>query len=161
MNRPDSKRLAETVSSAASMTLFMLFAVCCLVMTAVAASAYKRINENYDNTFNSAAVVRYITNKLRACESAEVLSETELLLTGDGFKTLIYCRDGELYERAFAEESEISANGGEQLFHVEQFSLTEKNGLVEISTSDGSGEALKTCCRIENGGDGNGQSDQG
>ena len=90
MNRPDSKRLAETVSSAGSMTLFLLFAVCCLVMITVAASAYGRINENYDNTFNSTAAVRYITNKLRACESAEVLSEKELLLTNDGYRTLIY-----------------------------------------------------------------------
>ncbi len=143
------------------MTLFLLFAVCCLVMTAVAASAYKRINENYDNTFNSAAAVRYITNKLRACESAEVLSETELLLTGNGLKTLIYCRDGELYERIFAEDSEISETGGEQLFHVEQLNLTEKNGLVEISTSDGKGGILNVCCRIKSGGDENGQSYKG
>ena len=159
MNRPDSKRLAETVSSAGSMTLFLLFAVCCLVMITVAASAYGRINENYDNTFNSTAAVRYITNKLRACESAEVLSETELLLLSDGYKTIIYERDGILYERLFADGQEVVAEKGEQLFHVEQLALNCENGLISISVSDKKGGSFKAYCREKGGGDGNAESD--
>ena len=159
MNRPDSKRLAETVSSAGSMTLFLLFAVCCLVMITVAASAYGRINENYDNTFNSTAAVRYITNKLRACESAEVLSEKELLLTNDGYRTLIYEHDGVLYERLFTAGQEVAAEKGERLFHVEQLTLSCENGLVSVSVSDKKGGCFKAYCREKVGGDGNAESD--
>ena len=86
-NSAESKRLGETVSSAASMTLFLIFAVCCLIIISVAATAYGRISQNYENTFDSTAAVRYITNKIRACGEAEIVSESELLLRDSGYST--------------------------------------------------------------------------
>ena len=96
MIRPQTRRFAETVSSAAGMTLFLIFAVCCLIMITVAASAYKRIDDSYSEVFNSTAAVRYVSNKLHACESAELISDKELLIKNGGFSTLIYERDGVL-----------------------------------------------------------------
>lgn len=155
MNRPETKRLAEAVSSAANMTLFLLFAVCCLVMITVAASAYSRINENYGNTFNSTAAVRYITNKIRASESVEILAENQLLLENSGYSTLIYQQDGIMYERLFSEDDIITAEGGEELFRAVKLSLRNKSGLISVTVTDGDGVSFEALCRKADGGDGN------
>lgn len=155
MNRPETKRRAEVISSAANMTLFLLFAVCCLVMITVAASAYGRINKNYGNTFNSTAAVRYITNKIRASEGAEILAENQLLLTNSGYSTLIYQQGGTIYERLFPEGDIITAEGGEELFRAAKLSLQNKGGLISIIVTDENGGSFEAFCRAENGGDGN------
>ena len=149
MVRPQTRRLAETVSSAAGMTLFLIFAVCCLIMITVAASAYKRINDSYGEVFNSAAAVRYVSNKLHACEGAELISEKELLIKSSGFSTLIYERDGVLYERLFPEDSEIKSESGERLFTVGDFSVKRDGGLLAISVRSVNGEDFRTLCRIK------------
>lgn len=149
MIKPQTRRLAETISSAAGMTLFLFFAVCCLITITVAASAYKRINDSYGEVFNSTAAVRYVSNKLHACESAELISDKELLIKNEGFYALIYERDGILYERLFPEASEIKAESGERLFSVGDFSA-EKNGeLLAISVRSENGEVFRTLCRIK------------
>ncbi len=155
MNRPETKRRAEVISSAANMTLFLLFAVCCLVMITVASSAYSRINENYGNTFNSTAAVRYITNKIRASEAVEILAENQLLLENSGYSTLIYQQDGIVYERLFSEGSIITAEGGEVLFSAEKLLLKNKDGLVFVTITDSRGSSFEAFCRTQNGGDGN------
>lgn len=146
MNRPGSGRLAETVSSAASMTLFLIFSVCCLIIIAVAASAYGRISGNYDSTFSSAAAVRYITNKLRACESADIVSESELLLRGDGCVTLIYFDGEAVCERLFAEDDETVSSGGEKMFEAERLTVENADGLIKVTAGD-SGHSFTAYCR--------------
>ncbi|MCM1328956.1 MAG: DUF4860 domain-containing protein [Ruminococcus sp.] len=152
MNRADSRQLSETVSAAGSMVLFLIFTVCCLVIITVAATAYKRISENYDDTFNSAAAVRYVTNKLRSCDGAEILAENEILLENYGSQTLIYARDGVLYERLFPEGSEVSAEGGEPVFNAENFTVSAAEGLVKISAAGADGREFAAYCRVPGGG---------
>ena len=152
MNRPETKRRAEVISSAANMTLFLLFAVCCLVMITVAASAYGRINENYGNTFNSTAAVRYITNKIRASENTEILAENQLLLQNSGYSTLIYQQNGIIYERLFPEGDIITAEGGEELFRADKLSLMNKSGLISVSITDENGGIFEAVCPAKDGG---------
>lgn len=137
------------------MTLFLLFAVCCLVMIAVAASAYSRINDNYGSTFNSTAAVRYITNKIRASEGAEILDENQLLLENSGYCTLIYQQNGRVYERLFVEGDIIISEGGEELFEAEILSIKDKHGLICVSVTDDNGSSFEAYCRKTDGGDGN------
>lgn len=149
MIRPQTKRVAETVGSAASMTLFLIFAVCCLIIITVAASAYERINGSYEAVFNSTAAVRYVSNKLHACDSAELISEKELLIKNDGFSILIYEQDGTLYERLFPADAEIKAESGEQLFSVGSFSVKTDGVCFVIRVSGTDGESFETLCRVK------------
>ncbi|MDE6763318.1 MAG: DUF4860 domain-containing protein [Oscillospiraceae bacterium] len=146
MNGPGSKRLAETVSSAASMTLFLIFSMCCLIIITVAASAYGRISGNYDNTFNSAAAVRYITNKIRASGETEVISESELLLRDDGYVTVIYHSEGAVWERLYPEGESPVASGGERMFSAEKLLIEESEGAVRVTAEDG-GSSFTAYCR--------------
>lgn len=162
MNRAESRRLTDTVSTAGSMILFLIFTVCCLIIITVAASAYRRISENYDDTFNSAAAVRYVTNKLRSCESAELLADGGIVLSVSGYKTIIYERGGILYERLLTNGREPAAEGGEAVFRADGYSAEScGNGLMAISANGGNGETFTAYCRIPNGGGAveNGQSD--
>lgn len=153
MNNADAKRLSETVSAAGSMVLFLIFTVCCLVIITVAATAYKRISENYDNTFNSAAAVRYVTNKLRSCDGAEILENGVLLLDNSDFQTIIYEQDGTLYERILPLGSEAVPEGGEAVFSAEGFELSScGDGLAKISATGAEGEKFTAYCRISGGG---------
>ena len=149
MNITDTKRLSETVSAAGSMVLFLIFTVCCLVIITVAATAYKRISENYDHTFNSAAAVRYVTNKLRSCDSAEITDNGDILLEGEGVKTIIYERDGTLYERIFPADREAVPEGGEAVFSAYGFEAEDcGGGLAKISATGAEGEKFTAYCRI-------------
>lgn len=153
MNKADTKRLAETVSTAGSMVLFLIFTVCSLVIITAAASAYRRITDNYDDTFNSAAAVRYTANKLRACNGAEFLTDG-IVLENSGYKTVIYARGGVLYESLFAEGTEPRAEGGEAVFRAEGFSVSDcGNGLAVISANAANGGVFTVYCRLPDGGD--------
>lgn len=153
MNRADTKGLAETVSTAGSMALFLIFTVCSLVIITAAASAYRRITDNYDDTFSSAAAVRYTANKLRASGGAELLTDG-VVLENSGYKTVIYARDGVLYESLFAEGTEPRAEGGEAVFRAEGFSVTDcGNGIAVISAKSANGGVFTVYCRVPSGGD--------
>lgn len=149
MNTADTKRLSETVSAAGSMVLFLIFTICCLVIITVAATAYKRISGNYDNTFNSAAAVRYVTNKLRSCDSAEITENGDIILESGGSKTIIYERNGVLYERLFSANSEAVPEGGEAVFSAEGFSVEDcGGGLAKISATGAEGENFTAYSRF-------------
>ena len=151
MNKLGSRQLTDTVSSAGSMVLFLIFTVCCLIIISVAASAYGRISENYDDTFNSAAAVRYVTNKLRSCESAEILTNGDIILYFSGYKTMIYERNGTLYERLFPAGAEVSAEGGEAVFRAEGYSVELRgNDFAAVSAAGGGGELFTAYCHITN-----------
>lgn len=153
MNRADTKGLAETVSTAGSMALFLIFTVCSLVIITAAASAYRRITDNYDDTFSSAAAVRYTANKLRASGGAELLTDG-VVLENSGYKTVIYARDGVLYESLFAEGTEPRAEGGEAVFRAEGFTVTDcGNGIAVISAKSANGGVFTVYCRVPSGGD--------
>lgn len=153
MNRVDSRRLSDTVSSAASMVLFLFFAVCCLIIIAVAASAYERISSNYDDTFNSAAAVRYVTNKLRACDSAEIRENNVIVLPDSGYSTVIYEKNGILYESLVPDGKEIIPDGGEAVFEAPGFSVAGCGGGIVSITAEGSGGRIfRAYCHIPEGG---------
>lgn len=153
MNKADTKRLAETVSTAGSMVLFLIFTVCSLVIITAAASAYRRITDNYDDTFSSAAAVRYTANKLRACNAAELLADG-VVLENFGYKTVIYARGGVLYESLFADGTEARAEGGEAVFRAEGFSVTDcGNGIAAISANAANGGVFTVYCKLPDGGE--------
>lgn len=119
------------------------------MLITVAASAYNRINRSYNDVFNSAAAVRYVTNKLRSCESAELLSDKQLLVKNNDFFTLIYEKDGILYERFFPEGAQIKAESGEMLFSVRDFSISCEDGKsFAINVANSENSSYRTVYRI-------------
>lgn len=145
-----TKRSSQIVNSVGSMLLFLLFTICALVMVTIASGTYSRISKRFNDTFNSAASVRYISNKIRSCDSVGLI-DTEnsmLVLNEDGYKTIIYLKDGGIYEASVSESSEITAVGGDLLFDVTAINFTDcGNGLIKISAYEDEDDNYETYCR--------------
>lgn len=133
-------RLSDMVQSLSSMLLFLLFALCSLIIIYIAADAYGRIGRDSDESFSSAAAARYITNKIRAANEVYVSENafgSVLALSGDGYVTLIYNSQDGLKEAFAPEEAEADSDMGELLFPDVRFeaSLNEA-GIIEITAGD-------------------------
>lgn len=132
MKKYNRKSLGDVISTAASMLLFLLFAVCLLLMIAVAAGTYSRISTNFDKTFGLSASLRYISNKIKSADSAEIAENGKgiRLTTGDSVD-MIYFSNGELFEKNM--DNGDDGFDGESIFELSDMSVSEADGLFKIS----------------------------
>lgn len=109
-----ARSMGDTASAVGSMLLFVLFAVCMLMAVAVAADTYSRIKTGYQQSFGTAASIKYISNKLRAAENVTLLEDgSAAAIESAGTVSVIYCGDGGLYEKNTVPGGELTADGGE------------------------------------------------
>lgn len=136
MKKYNSKSLGDVISTAASMLLFLLFAVCLLLMIAVAAGTYSRISTNFDKTFGLSASLRYISNKIKSSDSAEVAENGRAILLKTGASVdMIYFSNGELFEKNMDNGADFDAFDGERIFELSDMNVSEKDGLFKISVA--------------------------
>ena len=144
MNSYKGRSLADTVSAMGSMLLFLIFAVCLLVMIASAASTYARISSGFDRTFSTSASLRYVSNKIREATSCEIIGGgSGLALESGGIVCVIYSADGAMYEKSLPAGSEPTADGGDRIFDIGSMEITENGGLYTITVkADGESSAV-------------------
>lgn len=136
MKSYNSKSLGDVISTAASMLLFLIFAVCLLLMIAVAAGTYSRISTNFNKTFGLSASLRYISNKIKSADSAEITENGKALrLTTGEAVDLIYYSSGELFEKNIDNGADAGLFGGESIFELSDMTVSETNGLFKISVT--------------------------
>ncbi len=137
MKRFQHKSLADTVGTIGSMLLFLLFAACMLVIISIAAGTYNRISRNFDNTFGVTASLRYVSNKLKSAESAEVINDgTALVLKNGEIVSVVYFTNGGLYERSFSADDEPQTEGGEKIFELSSMKIEKLDNFYKISVSN-------------------------
>ncbi|MGN0679481.1 MAG: DUF4860 domain-containing protein [Oscillospiraceae bacterium] len=138
MKRFQHKSLADTVGTIGSMLLFLLFATCMLMIISVAAATYNRISQNFDNTFGVTASLRYVSNKLKSSESAEIINDgTALILKNGEVVSVVYFTDGGLYERSFSSDEVPQTEGGEKIFELSSIKIEKLDEIYKISVSNG------------------------
>lgn len=129
------RTMADTASAVGSMLLFVLFAICMLMAVAVAADTYGRIKNGYQQSLGTAASMKYVSNKLRSADSVTLLDSGAAVENG-GMISVIYC-DGGLYEKSAASGDDISPSGGDRISDIDSMSITEHDGLYEITVVSG------------------------
>lgn len=118
------------------MLLFLLFTGCLLMMIVVAAGTYSRISTNFDKTFGSSASLRYISNKIKSSERARIAENGSVLYLLDGeILDVIYFRNGALYEKSVAADTEPVLEGGDRLFELGDINVSEQGSLLKITVS--------------------------
>ncbi len=138
MKKYKSKDLSDTIGTIGSMLLFLLFAGCMLIIVAAAAGTYSRISTNFDKTFGTTASLRYVSNKIKSSESAEIIENGGgLVLKIGAAVNVIYFRDGGLYEKTVSSEEDASADGGDKIFELTELSVSENDGTYKISAALG------------------------
>ncbi len=132
---------ADMLNTVAGLLLFLLFAVCSLVIIGAGAGVYSRIQDNHDSTYGSSASIRYITNKIRSGESVEVIGEgSGIVLTDGGIKCIIYAENGGLYEKTVAADADAIADGGDMIFSLDELEIIESKRHYEITVTRGADE---------------------
>lgn len=138
MKNYKSRDLSDTIGTVGSMLLFLLFAGCMLMIIAAAAGTYSRISTSFNKTFGTSASLRYISNKIKASESAEIINDgSGIVLRSGGIAQIIYFKDGVLYEKPVTDGGEIAAEGGERIFELNSLKVSEDDGLYRIDAMCG------------------------
>ncbi|MCM1166166.1 MAG: DUF4860 domain-containing protein [Lachnospiraceae bacterium] len=142
MKKYRDKTLSDTVGTIGSMLLFLMFAGCLLMMIAVAAGTYSRISSNFDRTFGSSASLRYVSNKLKSCDSAEIVGQgSGIVLKTDGISDVIYFNGGGLYEKTVMSDGDVGLSGGDRIFELNGMTIAEQGELYKITVSFEDGES--------------------
>lgn len=138
MKKYASKGLADIAGTTGSMLLFMLFAVCMLIIVSTAASVYGRIKSGFEREFSSSASLRYVSNKIRNADSTELFSDgSGIAVTNGGILCIIYCGENGIYEKNVAAGADFTAEGGNCIFPDEAFSVGEDGELYRITVTEG------------------------
>lgn len=136
MKNYKNKSLGDTISTVASMLLFLIFAGCMLMIISIAAGTYNRISNNFDKTFGSSASLRYISNKIKSSESAEIAEEgTAIYLKSGELMNIIYFENGALYEKSISAEEEPSTGDGDKLFDLGDMKISDNGELLKITVT--------------------------
>lgn len=134
MKKYTSKSLADIAEAAGSMLLFTLFAACMLIIIGAAASVYTRISSGYEQSFTSSATLKYVTNKLRGADSAEILGEGEgIAVVNGGIMCVIYSGADGIYEKNISLGETPEMSGGTCIFGAAELSVTDDGSLYTIS----------------------------
>lgn len=138
MNGIKYRGTSRVLGTAASLLLFLVFAVCMIVIIGAGAGIYGRINAGYEMTYGSSAAIKYVSNKMRASDSCRLLDGGDgIVLENGSVLTLIYKGSGGIYEKSISADSEIITGGGELVVETDGFSVSEENGLYEITVTCG------------------------
>lgn len=142
------RKLANSVSSVGSMILFLLFAVCSLIIIAAGVSTYSRISDSFNNTFDSSAAVSYVTNKIRSGERVALSGDGQGLTVYDGEAACVIMNaGGGIAEKNIRASAEPTYTGGDVIFPAARFEITEEEpGLYTISVISGE-RACTALCR--------------
>ncbi len=131
-----SKSLADTVGTAGSMLMFLIFTVCMLIIIASAASAYSRIVTGFEQTFGLSAPLKYISGKIRS--GGEIsLGEggKELYVEDGGIVCVIYGGADGIYESNLPSGSTHDAVSGELIFENAALDIKDMGDMYVISAS--------------------------
>ncbi len=129
------------LNTVAGLLLFLLFAVCSLVIIGAGAGVYSRIQEGHDSTYGSSASIRYITNKVRSGESIEIINDgSGIVLVDGGIKCVIYAENGGLYEKTLSADAEATTDGGDMIFGLDSLSVRADESFYEITVTRGADE---------------------
>ncbi len=141
-----SKRLADTVGTAGSMLMFLIFSVCMLIIIATAASAYSRIVTGFEQTFGVSAPLKYVSGKIRSGGDVSLLESNGICVESSGIVCVIYSGADGIYERSLPSGSAPDTNGGDLIFKGVSLDIKESADLYSISASY-NGEAASVLIR--------------
>ncbi len=131
-----SKSLADTIGTAGSMLMFLIFTVCMLIIIATAASAYSRIVTGFEQTFGVSAPLKYVSGKIRSAGSVSLIGNGKGLCVDEGgIVCVIYGSAEGIYESNLPSGSVPETSGGELIFENAALDIKDNGDMYVISAS--------------------------
>lgn len=152
MSIPRAKGAAR---SAAVFSLCALFAVLAMGLTLLASSVYRSTVAEAGESYTQRVALSYLINQIRRSDEAggvalsqfggsDALALTERL-DGAEYQTLLYCYDGALRELYIERGADFPPEDGFAILPLEKLSLTEQDGLIQITVRDAGGSVFSAC----------------
>ena len=128
----------------AALLLFGVFAVCVLLVLITGASAYRRLTERDQSSYERRTAVQYIATRVRQADCLDAL----VLADGD-YLTRDYWYDGWLMELYCAAGADMEPRDGEKILEAGGLELSQEDGLLEavLTNSDGGRDVLRLSLR--------------
>jgi len=156
----------NSISTAAVLVLFGIFAVCVLSVVLSGAQAFRRITLRDAESYDRRTSAQFIAAKINQAPSPDdvgissfgegdaiIISET---IENESYITRIYCHDGWLMELFTAADGAFAPEDGEQILPAQSISVSEENGLLSVSITHADGEKLDRYISLR-GGEGEGK----
>ena len=140
----------QNLSGLIVLVLFGVFAVCILAVLLSGTSVYDRLVERDEKAFDARTAGQYLSTRIHSAVSADAISLTEVdglsviclkeFYGDEEYQTLLYCRDGWLYELFMEVGFDVDPEAGERILPAERIEGTIENGLLTVRLTDNSGE---------------------
>lgn len=128
-----------------------IFAVSCLILANIGIRVYKNVVLANDNNFELRTSLAYVATKIRQTDTVgypkmEQRDGVDVLILGEEiegsmFETLIYHRDGSLYEIYQEAGSEYELEYGQETMEIENFKMQLTNsGIVRLTAVNHAGD---------------------
>ena len=146
------KKQRHVVDFLFPLALFVLFAVCALLVILYAARSYGNVVDSSSLNTSARTATSYVTEKLHQNDANGGISKGKLdgldalLLkqdvNGKEYVTYIYYYDGYLSELYAPESANLSASAGTKILEIKDFKIEElsEGSLFEISCTDENGD---------------------
>lgn len=140
----------KNLSGLIVLVLFGVFAVCILAVLLSGTSVYNRLVERDENAFDDRTAAQYLTTRIHSAVNAEAVSVTSVdgsdairimeSYDDEEFQTLLYCREGWLYELFTMADGEVDPEAGERVLPADSIQGSITNDLLRIQLHDKNGE---------------------
>lgn len=141
--------MEHRMESVFTLSLFLVFTLSMTMLMAIGAGVYQRISAYSELNYEGRVCTAYIVNKIRACDSADMVSVEEregipvLVLTEDFggtlCETLIYCYGGTIRELFVKKDNPLTLDAGLEIYDAlgARFELDGNLLKIEVDTAQG------------------------
>lgn len=141
--------MEHRMESVFTLSLFLVFTLSMTMLMAIGAGVYQQISSYSELNYEGRVCTAYIANKVRACDSADMVSVEEregipvLVLTEDFAgtlcETLIYCYDGTVRELFVKKDNPLTLDAGLEIYDAldARFELDDNLLKIEVDTAQG------------------------
>lgn len=157
-----NKKNSIYINLVSMFVLFFLFIILALFLIIFATDAYKNMKNQTEYTFNSTALIGYISNKIKSCDSEEYEVKIEKVKQASEKKdnrkkymlvlenkkeeimTYIYEKENKIYENVVKKGTEIKESEGQALFQAKSLELKKINdNLIKIKVNTLENESIE------------------
>ena len=159
---PSNRTENHTTDLLFTIGLFCVFAAAAFILVMIGIQAYQNTVANMQDTFSTRTAVSYVAEKLRqhdadgGAELGQVDDLPALVLRDqvgqDQYLTYIYADGEALYELTVRDGTPVTADMGEQILQVHDFTIADAgDGFYEFTASDSDGNAVRFLTHLRSG----------
>lgn len=147
----ETKNRTGLVHLVSVLLIISIFAVSAMILVNVGAIIYKNIVENNLETFQVRTSLSYVKTKINQYDSIDGVQVVEKdgmkqlvlreAIDTEIYNTIVYFYDGKLLEITHEEGADFKPENGFTILTVNQFDISEKNGMIKLVATNKDGES--------------------